>query len=58
MKIFRSETINTHGGSLRIYITKNKKVKVENSVKKMLKDEDRFGIKKYKTYQNFGKKVY
>ena len=24
----------------------------------MLKDEDRFGIKKYKTYQNFGKKVY
>ncbi len=58
VKIFRSETINTHGGSLRIYITKNKKVKVENSVKKMLKDEDRFGIKKYKTYQNFGKKVY
>ena len=27
-------------------------------MKKMLKDEDRFGIKKYKTYQNFGKKVY
>ena len=25
VKIFRSETINTHGGSLRIYITKNKK---------------------------------
>ena len=27
VKIFRSETINTHGGSLRIYITKNKKDK-------------------------------
>ena len=24
----------------------------------MLKEEERFGIKKYKTYQDFGKKVY
>ncbi len=24
----------------------------------MLKDEEKFGIKKFKTYQNFGKKVY
>ena len=24
----------------------------------MLKDEERFGIKKFKTYQDFGKKVY
>ena len=57
-KIFRSELINTHGGSLRIYIKKDKKVKIENSVKNMLKDEEKFGIKKFKTYQDFGKKVY
>ena len=57
-KIFRSETINTHGGSLRVYIKKEKNVKVEKSVKKMLKEEDNFGIKKFKTYQEFGKKVY
>jgi len=57
-KIFRSEIINTHGGSLRIYIKKDKKVKIEHSVKKMLKDEEKFGIKKFKTYQDFGKKVY
>ena len=57
-KIFRSETINTHGGSLRIYIKKDKKIKIENSVKNMLKDEEKFGIKKFKTYQDFGKKVY
>ena len=50
--------INTHGGSLRIYIKKNKKVKIESSVRKMLKDEEKFGIKKFKTYQDFGKKVY
>ena len=58
VKIFRAETIDTHGGSLRVYIKKNKKVKVENSVKKLLKNEDNFGIKKFKTYQDFGKKVY
>ena len=54
----RAETINTHGGSLRIYIKKDKKVKIEQSVKKMLKDEEKYGIKKFKTYQDFGKKVY
>jgi nucleoside-diphosphate-sugar epimerase len=57
-KIFRSECVDTHGGSLRVYIKKSKKVKVENSVKNMLKEEENFGIKKFKTYQEFGKKVY
>ena len=57
-KIFRSEKVDTHGGSLRIYIKKEKRIKIESSVKKMLKEEDNFGIKKYKTYQDFGKKVY
>ena len=58
VKIFKAETINTHGGSLRVYIKKNKIVKVENSVKKLLKIEENFGIKKFKTYQDFGKEVY
>jgi len=57
-KIFRSEKINTHGGSIRVYIKKDKKVKIEQSVKKMLKDEEIFGIKNFKTYQKFGEKVY
>ena len=57
-KIYRAETVNTHGGSLRIYIKKNKKVKIEKNVKKILKEEDDFGIKKYKTYIDFRKKVY
>ena len=57
-KIFRSERVDTHGGSLRIYVQKDKKVKVENCVKKMLKEEEVFGIKKYKTYKEFGEKVY
>ena len=57
-KIFRSEKVDTHGGSIRVYIKKDKKVKIENSVIKMLKEEDNFGIKDFKTYQKFGEKVY
>ncbi len=57
-KIFKAETIDTHGGSLRIYVKKDKKIKVEPSVKKMLKDEETFGIKDFKTYKKFGEKVY
>ena len=57
-KIYRAEKIDTHGGSLRIYVKKDKKVKIESSVKKMLRDEEKFGVKNYKTYQEFGKKVF
>ena len=57
-KIFRAEKIDTHGGSLRIYISKKNKVKIENNVKNLIKEEEKFGIKKFETYQNFGKKVY
>ena len=34
------------------------KVKIENSVTKMLKAEENFGLKNYKTYKEFGEKVY
>jgi len=58
LKIFRSETVDTHGGSIRIYIKKDKKIKIETSVKKMLKEEENYGIKDFKTYKEFGEKVY
>jgi len=57
-KIFRAEKIKTHGGSIRVYIKKDKKIKIEKSVKELIKEEEKFGIKKYETYQNFAKKVY
>ena len=56
--IFRSEKVDTHGGSLRVYIKKDKKTKIEKSVKVMLKEEEKFGIKKFETYKKFGEKVY
>jgi nucleoside-diphosphate-sugar epimerase len=57
-KIFRAEKVDTHGGSLRIYIKKEKKIKIESNVKKLLKEEEDFGIKNFETYKKFGEKVY
>ena len=57
-KIFKAELIETHGGSLRVYIKKNAKVKIDKSVNRIIKKENDFGIKNYKTYKNFGEKIY
>ena len=57
-KIINAEKIDTHGGSIRVYIKKDKKAKVHNVIKKMLDDEEKFGIKEFKTYESFGRKVY
>ena len=46
MKIIKVKKINTHGGSIRVYATKNKKYLVDNSVKKALIEEKKFLSKK------------
>jgi len=57
-KIYRAERIKTHGGSIRVFIKKSKKIKIEKNVKNLLREEKEFGIRKYSTYKEFGKKVY
>ena len=56
-KIYKIEEINTHGGSIRVYITQNKLKKTDNSVRKIFKKEKLFGITKFETYKKFSKKV-
>ena len=55
--IFKAERIDTHGGSIRVYIKKGKKIKIDNSVKSLLSLEEKEGLKDYKTYQAFGEKI-
>ena len=56
--IYKAEKIDTHGGSIRIYLKKDKKFKIERSVNNLIKEENEFGIKNFKTYQDFGQKIY
>ena len=56
-KIYKAETIDTHGGSIRIYITKNKRVYVEKNVKKILNKESNFGLKSFNRYKKFSEDV-
>ncbi len=57
LEIYNAEKIQTHGGSLRIYV-KTQKTKINKNVKLLLKEEENFGIKKYSTYKNFADKIY
>ncbi len=57
LEIYNVEKIQTHGGSIRIYVKKTR-TKINKNVKSLLKEEEKFGIKKYKTYKNFADKIY
>ena len=59
LKIFDVEKLNTHGGSLRIFVKHkdNNVQKERKSVKKMLEKEKTFGLKKISTYTNFSQEV-
>ena len=56
LKIFDVEEINTHGGSIRIYISQEKNIEIKQTVKEFLKKEKEFGLNKISTYLDFGKK--
>ena len=54
-RIFKAKEIPTHGGSIRVYVTKNMSFRTDNSVKKILKFEKRY-LKK-ETFISFKDKV-
>ena len=57
-KLFKVEKINTHGGSIRVYVTKDKNKKTEKSVEEFLNKEKQLGLDRFEVYENFSKKVY
>ncbi len=56
--IYKAERVNTHGGSIRVYVKKNQKMKIDKSVQQLIKEELNYGMDNFKTYQKFADKVY
>jgi dTDP-4-dehydrorhamnose 3,5-epimerase-like enzyme len=55
--VYKSEMIQTHGGSIRVYISKNLRLKKDKSIKKQLLFEKKLGILKDIPYENFENKI-
>ncbi len=56
-KLFKVEKVNTHGGSIRIFVTKDKNKKTDKSVEHFINKEKELGLDKFKIYEEFSKKV-
>ena len=50
MKIYKVKEVDTHGGSLRVYATKNKNKKLHTSVNKYIELEKKNKLDKIDTY--------
>jgi SAM-dependent methyltransferase len=57
LKIFKVEKINTHGGSIRVFVSQDKDILVNQSVNITLQEEEEFGLRNISTYLEFGKKI-
>jgi 2-polyprenyl-3-methyl-5-hydroxy-6-metoxy-1,4-benzoquinol methylase len=55
--VFKVEKINTHGGSVRVYVARNNNIKVDKSVNIFIKEEKKFGLNNFKIYKNFSKRI-
>ena len=57
-EVYDAEKIDTHGGSLRIFVKKkNKIIRINTSINKILEKEKQFGIFNYNTFEIFRDKV-
>ena len=57
LKVYKVKEVDTHGGSLRVYTTKNKNKRVHKSVNQYIELEKKNKLDKYSTYLKFAKKV-
>jgi 2-polyprenyl-3-methyl-5-hydroxy-6-metoxy-1,4-benzoquinol methylase len=55
--VFKVEKINTHGGSVRVYVARNNNIKVDKSVNIFIKEEKKFGLNNFKIYKNFSERI-
>lgn len=60
LKVFDLHILETHGGSLRLFVTHldNKNYKIKSIVNRIITKEIKYGLNKYNTYKLFQKNVY
>ncbi len=57
MKVYKVKEVDTHGGSLRVYTTKDKSKRAHKSVSQFLDKEKKNKLDKIETYHKFAKDV-
>ncbi len=57
LKVYKVREVDTHGGSLRVYTTKNKDKRLHRSVRQFIELEKKNKLDNFLTYQKFAKKV-
>ena len=57
MKVYKVKEVDTHGGSLRVYATKDKNKRTHKSVSQYLEIEKKHKLDVHSTYLEFAKKV-
>ena len=57
LKVYKVKEVDTHGGSLRVYTTKNKNKRIHKSVRQYIEIEKKNKLDKLETYKEFSRKV-
>jgi nucleoside-diphosphate-sugar epimerase/SAM-dependent methyltransferase len=57
LQLFKVEHVNTHGGSIRAYISSKSNSEVDLSVTTFIDSEKAFGICEYRVYKEFSKNI-
>ena len=57
MKVYKVKEVDTHGGSLRVYASKNKSKRSHKSINQFIKIEKQNKLDKIETYHKFSKDV-
>ena len=57
LKVYKVKEVDTHGGSLRVYTTKNKNKRQHKSINQYIELEKKFKLDKIETYYKFAKDI-
>lgn len=57
LRLVKVEHIDTHGGSIRAYISSEKNIGIDGSVETFIKNEEKYGLDKLETLKSFSVRI-